>query len=115
MTKLRFIISFLLVLFLAAGQDSFCQDEYNFLPDKEGFNEELKKFFDKYGSSNGKDILKNFLKYSDKTELEENEWIAIAEICNNLTARKNNRYLYISGFIEALSTFQFNPDRQRSF
>ncbi len=91
------------------------QDEYNFLPEKEAYNLELVRFFDKYGNQRNKEFLQGFFDYTEKTELEENEWIAIAEISNQLIARQVRSYSHMSVFIQALSSFEFNPDRNRNF
>ena len=91
------------------------QEEYNFLPEKEAYIEELIRFFDKYGNQRSKEFLNEFFDYTSKTELEENEWMNIAEISNQLTARQFNPYSYMAAFIDAVSSFKFNPKRNSNF
>ncbi len=115
MKKLCLIIGVIIALLPLQSVTCQGQDEYNFLPEKEAYQKELARFFDKYGTQNSKVILDEFINYTRDTELEENEWIAIAEISNYIISRQVSSYSCISGFIQAITSFKFNPDRNRNF
>ena len=115
MKKISLIIGLIFSLLAIQVKDCKAQDEYEFLPEKEAYTQELIRFFDKYGSQRSKEFMAEFFDYTMRIELEENEWITIAEISNQLTARQFNPYSYMSAFIKAISSFEHNPDRIRNF
>jgi len=115
MKKLSLISGIILALLLLADITCQGQQDYNFLPEKEAYIEELTRFFDKYGNQRTKEFLDEFFDFTSNHEIEENEWITIAEISNQLTTKQANPYSYMSAFIKAISSFQFNPDRNRNF
>ena len=104
-----------MILLIAGGMNLHAQEDYNFQPDRGSYIIELKRFFDSYGNKDSNPIVASFSEYTNETELEENEWVLIAEISNIIAGRQNNPYLYMSSFIKALTSFSKNPDRARNF
>ena len=73
MKKLYLILSVFIILLALSRVNLQAQEEYEFLPDKEAYRQEIARFFDKYGNNQSKDLLIDFSSYINKVELEENE------------------------------------------